>query len=895
MSLLLERSAYSVPPLDNPSVEVHVHGEHCDHDHEHHAEVEGGLTTSAFVGSVDTIANLVTNKIELTSHIRDMYQMPFQRLGYFYADPRHRTAEEIENNQFLDRELQLTLTQKKEKMKDCEPDNLASHILLFGAIPFGEEEKRETDANIQLLSQGIKNVKEPEGDSLSYTFVFEDSTEEKIPYHKLRMILALDMAEKVLGEEHAEDETPTRKAAQMLRDRGVTFCNFRNQDNSWVQANTFIIPVGHSSACFNEQVESGNIAEEFNHPAGEEGSLNHGNLRMVNGELKEELCPDHLADALNTLNEVNLEIEKQLEIQILPNNNTKPLIGVYQPAITLGDPVRVFFSQDSGIAEKKGGYGINNNNENANSYPIDIRNNRQKKTSSKKQNETHKLTPPLQPRQAEPKRVLEITPLPRKPQEASARKPRSQPPLTIVREIPRARVETPILRSIPTTDQPEKEAQAVYVNDKAEPTPLTFIRPVKSGGKPKEAVAGIEKTSNPSRAARIEYVNDGVARTLIANAHSEGSSSPTISGPTTTNPREATSIAYVDNAAGRTSAPSSPTANEPRPISSARSYRPDVLSAFPSQPPTLINRGPSSNDSIQTVEPSISRFTTSNIDIGPQNPSPTKPNPNRSLNSGEVVGKTVSEPVEVPSITIGTNLSKAFEQAEENQQQRVAETVTQTVQAERREETEQSAEQEKTASTEVKKNQQQEQVEAVLGSTRQVETQTAGTQRVEAGEGFGSSIAGEEKDASTQQAGTPISQTRQSRSTATNTEAARITEVETPRGKVKIIEGGRATGVLASAPQRATSSASNEEVIIEAAEGTDERKEDAHITTQAVTVATQTTAPVATTQDVKRVNSAGQTAAATLSLRVNNEYLDFENPGAIGDAFKKAWVQALAA
>jgi len=46
---------------------------------------------------------------------------------------------------------------------------------------------------------------------------------------------------------------------------------------------------------------------------------------------------------------------------------------------------------------------------------------------------------------------------------------------------------------------------------------------------------------------------------------------------------------------------------------------------------------------------------------------------------------------------------------------------------------------------------------------------------------------------------------------------------------------------------------------------------------------------------VVKVKRTGQTAAASLSLAVNNEYLDFTNPHGVRDAFKKAWSQALAA
>ncbi len=460
----------------------------------------------------------------------------------------------------------------------------------------------------------------------------------------------------------------------------------------------------------------------------------------------------------------------------------------------------------------------------------------------------------------------------------------SPPHLTLVKNIPSGGVDRASLHATPTTNEPAEAAQVTYVNNRADSTPLTFVQAVRSGGKSKEVVASIKETTNPAKAARIEYGNDGIARTFVKRVNSGGSSSPVHNGSTTHNLSEATSLAYVSSKVDQTTSPSSSTKSNTKLSTPTRSSSLDNSSRISSSPASYV-------DSNRAIEPNIPHFTTNSIVTGPRNPSPKKPNPNRSLNNGEYISQASRKPVEVPSITIGANLSKAFDKVQEK------------------------AKEEDTTSRQTVQNQQREQVATVVGGTHQEKTQKKASKKTEAGESFGTSATNEvvvesanastaestkeiqHKSESLQVNTTPAAtRTRQIKGTSSNvTEAARITEVETPKGKAKIIEGGRTTGVSANAPQRTTShTISDEEIVAEVAKGTDEKNEDIQVI-QASPAQKQISASTAPVPELVKVKRTGQTAAASLSLSVNNDYLDFTNPHGVGDAFKKAWFQALSA
>jgi len=502
-------------------------------------------------------------------------------------------------------------------------------------------------------------------------------------------------------------------------------------------------------------------------------------------------------------------------------------------------------------------------------------------------------------------------------------------PLTILRDVPSGGIDRPAFRAIPVTTEPAQAARVADINN-PDSGPLTFIQPVRAGGKPKESVASVRKTSNASQAARTEYVNDdssernrvfvqsvrsggkskesvvrvrrtassrqaarteyvndGVARTFVRKVNSGGVDSSSVSPSKTDNPSEATSVSYVNSGPSKDNGPSNSGKSTPQPVPTFELSRSES-----SQRARTTDSQPASNSSNQSFEPSTPRFTTSTIDTGPKNPSPTKPNPNRSLNSGETVSTPISKPAKAPNIVIGTNLTKAFKQVQE----KATAATTQVAQK-----TEQVAE-----TVQTTQNKQQEQVATALGVTRQEKTKQNVSKKVEAGESFGTSASNEGVAQSTTaqankektEATTPAAtQSRQSRGSSNVTEAARITEVETPKGKVKIIEGGRTTSVSGNAPQRtqSVSGSTEEEAVVASVAGTDEQHEENQTSDTQAPAQKQTTAPVAATNNKVKIKQSGQTAAASLSLSVNNEYLDFTNPHGIGDAFKQAWSQALAA
>jgi hypothetical protein len=294
---------------------------HTPHSHEHHEHHEHGnekneaLSNTAISRSVELITSIAVRKITLSDTLKNSLQVGFQQEGYFYVDPRFRDKTEIESNKLLDKVLEKNLLVHAEDFTGLSRDTIAEHILLTPTIPFDQDDRIRAENIINDLSKEEFKVAPPRNDSLAYTFTFPDR-EIVIPYHELRMVFALSLADKIMRSQ--SDTQPTSLAeevAKKLTKNGITFCNFRNADNPWILKNNFIIPVGHSAKCFNEQVNDGSISEEFYQPSGEEGSLNHGKLEVVNGKLKEELCPDHFQNAQDQLNNTEKIADAQFRFQ----------------------------------------------------------------------------------------------------------------------------------------------------------------------------------------------------------------------------------------------------------------------------------------------------------------------------------------------------------------------------------------------------------------------------------------------------------------------------------------------------------------------------------------------------------------------------------------------------
>jgi hypothetical protein len=291
--------------------------------------------------------------------------------------------------------------------------------------------------------------------------------------------------------------------------------------------------------------------------------------------------------------------------------------------------------------------------------------------------------------------------------------------------------------------------------------PLVFAKTVMSAEKQTEKITNTKNTGNPVRVVISEYTSGSPVRKFIGQ-------------------------------------------EPPRPIISTKLYRSDVISAVYPKQPGSPDIQPASAGSPRPAEPSVPRFAVSPQDTKPKSPKPTPGNPNNSLNNGESVGKPVSKPVEVPSITIGTNLSKAFEK--------------------------------------IHKQEQQEHTAAAIEKSLSI-TASASILEVHA---------------------VPASQTRQAGGSASNTKETRIANAET---------------ISATAPK-----------------GTDEHYEEARVVQNQVPSPTAKTQPAfVPIKNVKKARQTDRQARAALALYVNNEYLDFTNPHSIGDAFRQALINALAA
>lgn len=897
------------------------------------------------------------------------------RLG-FSPDPRHLSPEEVILNRSCDGAIVDHLKNNSQLAKDANPGQIATGLLLMRSVRF--EEKEMQDFNIVLNTVNpkiqLQNATiEEQRPMLNYIIKIGDN-ETNFSYSQILQVIALSLSIQVRkeGQQLDPQEQKIIDMSALFGQFGFTLSNFRSDTNPYIQDNPYFLGGGRKLQDLEKALAENNPTAlklffgQDAHAREKDAMGLHGTIKLEDGKIVQDLCPDHtqkVTEQLQKVEQINkVQTTKFLEakqMKISQPFSYSPRYDRWLPggggrsyeedrrkadALKAAELARRQVSvptikyqasfSDISIPRSDSRIRPSSTARRKNNDPVDVK---KHKTGFAEE----RITKPLEVKRklllpevisgGKSPLVPESIATTKRPEDASGRvfitrdgDPRPQPSLTLVREIPSGGIErvslgsvsttklpeqtkrttyinradsvpltliknTPsggvdrsALHSTPTTNRPAEAVQVAYISNDSESAPLTFVKTVRSGGKPKEVIASIKKTSNSSKAGRTEYVNDGIARTFVKNVSSGGSNSSVNNGPTTNNPSEAASVSYVNSGADRPTV-SSPITSEPRPITSARSYRPDVGSAVSSRQPTYIDRQLSSIDSNSTVEPRIPRFTTSSIDTGPRNPSPTKPNPNRSLNNGENVGKTVTKPVDVPSITIGTNLSKAFEKVQEK------------------------AKEETTVSTQAAQNQQQEQVATALGETQHEKIQKKVSKKIEAGESFGTNATNEaveqsagtstsassqgvqDKSESTPANAAPLAtQTRQTRGSLSNaTEAARITELETPKGKVKIIEGGKTANVSANVPQRAqTARVSSDDPADVVAKGTDEDHEEAQSTQAQVAIQSKQFQPASVVQrDIVSVKQATRRNAASFALSVNNDYLDFTNPHSIQHAF----------
>lgn len=283
------------------------------------------LTHSSFVNSVGILADVAKRRIPL-ERVKDSLQIPFQKQGYFYPDPRFRSTSEIEANVLLDQNLELTFLTFSQNFAGLAESEIAQHILLLSTVPFDEAQKEKTHENIAALSRRIEDIKPPVGNSLSFSFTFIDGEKMEIAYHELRMIHALALSEKIKIQngEDSKKESNTIKVSQTLKEQGITFCNFRSQDNLWVEENKIIIPVGHDSGCFNTQIENGTLPSEFKlEKEKDHSSLNHGVIKVVDGKLQEEICAAHFEEIQQELSAArDLIIDEWNSLEVFVDNET---------------------------------------------------------------------------------------------------------------------------------------------------------------------------------------------------------------------------------------------------------------------------------------------------------------------------------------------------------------------------------------------------------------------------------------------------------------------------------------------------------------------------------------------------------------------------------------------
>jgi len=931
------------------------------------------------------------------------------RLG-FSPDPRRLLPEEVMLNRACDDAIAEHLKQEQELIKGLPAEQLAQALLLMRSVQFREEQMHQLTETLksinpdELKQSGTLEELQP---TLDYRLKL-GGKDTNFSYSQILQVISLSMSLQAQKEEKpfSTDEERIMQLSSMFSEFGFTLSNFRSDANPYIQEHPYLLKPGQPLQGFEQAAarNNPNALQAFKgvdaHSRGKDIMGLHGTIKMENGKLVQDLCPDHTQQVTEQLQQVE-EMTQQLTQQFMQAKMEMPIPPIqqplqaplYPPPYLYGAPNQLgglppFHNSQMGhpygnsfmsevITEHSSTFGsrnessrsVNNKGNRGNRAPDSDRSglgpesqNNRGSSEERRNNPSPDANSPKpisinipRPRPSEPERKLFIQEVTsggkspsvhesiattKRPEDASGRvfitrdndhKHSAQPaltlvrevqsggverssintsttiapeqaarvayvnransaPLTLLRDIPSGGVDRSALRATPVTSEPARAARVTYINS-PDSGQLTFIQPVRAGGKPKDSVANVRKTTNASQAARTEYVNVGVARTFVREVNSGGVDSTSVSLPKTDNPSEATSVSYVNSESSRNSGPS----NSDRPASqSVPSLQPSRSES--SQKPRAVDNQPVSNNLNRSIESSTPRFTTSTIDTGPRNPSPTKPNPNRSLNSGESISTPVSKPAKAPNIVIGSNLTKAFDQVQQIVEEKATATPTQVVKK-----TEQVAE-----TVQSIQNKQQEQVATALGGTGQEKTQQNASKKVETGESFGTSVSNEtvaqsiatqkikEKTETTSPAAT---QTRQSRGSSNVTEAARITELETPKGKVKIIEGGRTTSVSGNAPQRtqSASGSSVEEAVVATVKGTDEQHEENQTSDTQTSAQKHKAKPVASVNNVVKVKQSGQTAAASLSLSVNNEYLDFTNPHGIGDAFKQAWSQALAA
>lgn len=892
------------------------------------------------------------------------------RLG-FSPDPRHLLPEEVALNRACDDAITEHLQTKKDLIGNLAPEQLTQALLLMRSVRFGEEEMHHLAERLNTINpdslQQTGSISELQP-TLNYTLKF-GGQEVDFSYSQVLQIVALSMSLRSQKEPNTFtlEEQKIMRLSTMFNEFGFTLSNFRSDANPYIQEHPYLLKPGQPLQQFEQAAmrNNPNALQAFKgldaHSRVKDMMGLHGTIKIENGKIVQDLCPDHTQQVTNQLQQVE-QITQQLQQQFMqakmempiPPMQQPPVPPLYPPPYLYGAPhpnhlggLPRQYNPHIGIPYKMpmGGFfspspisGGRNENPGLSSFgrsePKDFHS---PSSSSKLENNNRRESPP-QPSKPKPvdfssprpttvecphrpsteevvhkvlvqevssggKSPVVLESIPRNKGEAIGRvfkksngDFKTQPSLTLVRKVPTGGMKKSLLRSVPTTKTPKQVAGKDI-----------FMKKVETGEQPASVVRNTSLTEISNNTKETINIQDGEDIPLNATDIRQVATGGTDSS---TNTSESTSSAYIDAESSNINVSpivAKPTIPELQPVITTRSNKPNVTSIVTSIQSDNSDRQFISIDSIdvnQAAKPNTPRFTTSLIDMGSRSP--------QLIIRDNSVIRSVSDPIKVSSVTIGTDLSKAFEKVQE-QKQRETEESTQSVQAQRSEQVHLSTKQGASVTTQIARQQQQEQVATAIGGMKQEKKQQKVAQKVEAGESFGTSATNEtaEQSASitslasiqevkgkteTTQANTaPVIQTRQTRGSSSNlTEAARITEVETPRGKVRVIEGGRAISVSANATHgtQAASKSSDEEVVVATVKGTDEQQEENGASDIQTVTPKKTSAIVASTNNVVRVKQTRQTAAESLALKIDNEYLDFTNPHGIRDAFLKALAQA---